>query len=1242
MSKGEERQPEVAGPKTQVNGLVSLIQTPNPGNFHSKESMNAGSPAHDKEVTMTLAEYMDTKALANAMGLLFPDYGDAAVVYRRTGLCNGIPIFPAQDGYLPIANLVYGADGQPVLRIYAPAHIKAQIIQGLKLKGKTPGVIQKYISSLVRGALSAKMLNARHALRIAIFPGDWPRTMDGDVYIRASLAKLLGWRNGAVRRVLTNKGLVKGRIVVLPDHEFPEEVDILASEIKGNLVASHLLDNEALCWQAASDMGTHDTSSFSIQSMTSLGASELLSAEMEETVESALKFSQRDFKLYAATITDNGPDVDDPMLSGESKDIQVQVALTAVGIHSNEIPATMKRLAFKVSKDADPGDVRWKGQNAEEILMSSSYINVFHTEMLMEARGKKETAADYLAKIALAKLKPLDAKGRVVLYAPPELHSIFKDGEVIVAFRSPNGATSGTVCVVRHLSSLDAAFLGIAEDVLYAMPRTEVFKALWSANEGGDLDDAFYLARGKMAEIFERGMRKRNKFLAPHFESSEYASRYISGTVMPYLRSRLQGKTVEQLNEIPGIVAILQGLATVEVETSADENGLLTQRLTAQPVWNRCPVEKSTEGMSDDELFDAVFLAPENPFAALVGIAANGVMCGMGIFARLVELPSNIKREKNEIARILAGVFLSDIVDASIKGTGFEAAWKAYWQQALVNAYVALRLTEEKAGTALRVWKPLRRRMSRGFQALTIFATARRDTGRVSEYDGSTITEEVQENGFRVTHYGLKHAPGRMVDLFDDFYGWLDASMQEEIEEGNRTKTIVRAAEAVNMALAPHSNFRKYGGLLFSRAFGFNVQTGKSRVEEEQTRRMKVFEEWRWSHYRSTEEIQAALAWAFAPSKDAFKAIWRSISKNFPGDVKSQNLALLGLAQIWTKQAGDDSKNLRLHREGYRYRVSGGISPYVLFTDTSLPEDHPDFYRGPLSAVIAAVVAQQERKIATKAAFVLSYKVAQESLDPLGAIDRKKLDLLGLDIAEIVAHHGVKLAVCGEFGVANQPEALAGIAEKLSPKKTEGRTQRQIAEETGYLNLLRQRIPGVAMEISEVEWLKNSRGTYPVVWITFAEAEGPEPEKVKVETVKAFVSTTAGLANRLADKAEVEAKLGLSEDGRGFTGEIQTPDGKTIATEYTRIVYGDHGPYIEFDAASVDLGKWDIRKKGSQAWYDEARLDGVMVYIQKRDVSTLPNPPAGKRSTRNNRKEGYADYKPGMLYVDPFKITLKK
>jgi hypothetical protein len=42
-----------------------------------------------------------------------------------------------------------------------------------------------------------------------------------------------------------------------------------------------------------------------------------------------------------------------------------------------------------------------------------------------------------------------------------------------------------------------------------------------------------------------------------------------------------------------------------------------------------------------------------------------------------------------------------------------------------------------------------------------------------------------------------------------------------------------------------------------------------------------------------------------------------------------------------------------------------------------------------------------------------------------------------------------------------------------------------------------------------------------------------------------------------------------------------------------------------------------------------------MLYVQKRTVSTLKNPPAGAHSVNNNKPEGYADYKVGMLYISP-------
>ena len=138
------------------------------------------------------------------------------------------------------------------------------------------------------------------------------------------------------------------------------------------------------------------------------------------------------------------------------------------------------------------------------------------------------------------------------------------------------------------------------------------------------------------------------------------------------------------------------------------------------------------------------------------------------------------------------------------------------------------------------------------------------------------------------------------------------------------------------------------------------------------------------------------------------------------------------------------------------------------------------------------------------------------------------------------------------------------------------------------------------------------------------------------------VNTTAIYPNRQRDKARVEAIRGLKEKGNE-TVRLLTPRGNHFSTGYTRIVYGDHGPYIEFERRHIVSPlkqKFPGKSLPSHCYYEWLTPeDGspVKVYDQKRDVKHLPNPPAGGH--RGNRAEGYADYKPGMLYVSPFELT---
>lgn len=148
--------------------------------------------------------------------------------------------------------------------------------------------------------------------------------------------------------------------------------------------------------------------------------------------------------------------------------------------------------------------------------------------------------------------------------------------------------------------------------------------------------------------------------------------------------------------------------------------------------------------------------------------------------------------------------------------------------------------------------------------------------------------------------------------------------------------------------------------------------------------------------------------------------------------------------------------------------------------------------------------------------------------------------------------------------------------------------------------------------------------------------------------------TTAIYENRLSDKNELEKKLGLQEFGNQET-KFYSPNGILLFEGYERIVYGDHGPYLEFTLQNI---RYKLKSKFGN-YVDFNNLPGeefkyyyywlvplcdpnIKVYLQIKTVHNLPNAPKredGKKSTFN-RSEGYADYKRGFFYVDPYSLKL--
>mgnify|MGYP001560262661 CR=1 FL=1 len=144
--------------------------------------------------------------------------------------------------------------------------------------------------------------------------------------------------------------------------------------------------------------------------------------------------------------------------------------------------------------------------------------------------------------------------------------------------------------------------------------------------------------------------------------------------------------------------------------------------------------------------------------------------------------------------------------------------------------------------------------------------------------------------------------------------------------------------------------------------------------------------------------------------------------------------------------------------------------------------------------------------------------------------------------------------------------------------------------------------------------------------------------------------TTAIYPNRLSDKKRLEAQMGLEEQGSEdivfYYNQIE------ICRGYTRIVYGDHGPYIEFDRNHIRcflVNKWgkpelhlpdEDKATFYYYWLTPKGQPDLKVYLQIKPVTDLPNAPrrADGFKSNFNRSEGYADYKRGFYYIDPYQL----
>lgn len=142
--------------------------------------------------------------------------------------------------------------------------------------------------------------------------------------------------------------------------------------------------------------------------------------------------------------------------------------------------------------------------------------------------------------------------------------------------------------------------------------------------------------------------------------------------------------------------------------------------------------------------------------------------------------------------------------------------------------------------------------------------------------------------------------------------------------------------------------------------------------------------------------------------------------------------------------------------------------------------------------------------------------------------------------------------------------------------------------------------------------------------------------------------TTAIYPNRIEDKINLEKYniLEFNESKHCFY-----LDNLLFIDNYERIVYGDHGPYIELKENQIKFQLFhkfshkifnlnNINSSNYYEWLYPYSYPNIKVYYQLKTVKDLPNAPKrndGKKSNFN-RQEGYADYKIGFYYIDPYQL----
>lgn len=242
----------------------------------------------------------------------------------------------------------------------------------------------------------------------------------------------------------------------------------------------------------------------------------------------------------------------------------------------------------------------------------------------------------------------------------------------------------------------------------------------------------------------------------------------------------------------------------------------------------------------------------------------------------------------------------------------------------------------------------------------------------------------------------------------------------------------------------------------------------------------------------------------------------------------------------------------------------------------------------------------------------------------------------------------VVFAFCDSLHEAGDGTALAKVVAKIHARES-GRSRL-------VLTLLAHSRSSKASSHAIDSFLMQAKRTLRCVRVARVSTRRVDIYEMRLHEERSRIpltGSTADTSHRKILRYKVEKRLKLPEYPNMKGKDADDPpvvfsdkSGVAFARGYERVLYGDHGSYLELSQRHlVNAYGFTRKNKGPSGHYDiyiGSKGNCLEMYYQHRPVVDRADPPQGPDAKKAGRAEGYADYRSGMFYVDVKKIRVAR